>query len=318
MRRRAISDERGFTMIELLVGASLAIAIFVLIGTALTQYQANAQKTTRKNDSQDAARTAVDRIVRELRDAASTRSAPTVIEGAGPYDLTFQMVDGTAPDGTSANKGNIARLRYCLPADPAPGNKANQVLIAQKQTWTTATVPANPWAASGGSFPACPFTPGSVPAGVSITTTMLVQDVTNRYAGANRPAFTFDSTIPSAITAVGVDLFIDVNTTAQPAESELSSSAFLRNQNQPPLATFTSSATGAGRVLLNGGGSTDPDNQSLTYAWFVVSGGVSTPIGSGGLLDWAPTGGPGTYTVRLDVTDSGGQKGSYEQQVTVS
>ncbi len=75
-RRSSIRDERGFTMVELLVGASLAIAVFVLIGTALTQYQANAQRTTRKNDSQDAARTAIDRIVRELRDGGEHANGP--------------------------------------------------------------------------------------------------------------------------------------------------------------------------------------------------------------------------------------------------
>jgi hypothetical protein len=301
-------------MIELLVGASLAIAIFVLIGTALTQYQANAQKTTRKNDSQDAARTAIDRIVQELRDGTSTRTSPTLIEGAGPYDLTFQTVDGTAPAGTSANKGAITRVRYCLPPDPAPGSKATEILVAQKQTWTTATPPANPWAESGGNFPACPFTPASLPAGSAITTTTLVQDVTNRYAGASRPAFTYDNTTLGAITSVGISLFIDVNTVAQPGESQLSSSAFLRNQNQAPLASFTSSPTGAGRVLLNGGGSSDPDNQAMTFAWFRVDTGAQ--IGTGALLDWAP--GAGTYQVRLEVTDAGGQTGSFVGTVTVS
>ncbi len=132
--------------------------------------------------------------------------------------------------------------------------------------------------------------------------------MTNRYAGAARPAFTYDSTTLSAITAVGIDLFVDVNTTAQPGESELKGSAFLRNQNQAPVASFTSSPTGAGHVLLNGGGSSDPDNQSMTYAWFRTDTGAQ--IGTGGLLDWAP--GAGTYTVRLEVTDSGGQIGSID------
>ena len=111
-----------------------------------------------------------------------------------------------------------------------------------------------------------------------------------------------------------MNLFIDVNTAMPPVESALSSSAFLRNQNQPPVASFTFSATGGGHLLLNGGASSDPDNQSLTYAWFNASTGSS--IGSGGLLDWAP--GPGTYSVRLEVTDSGGLVGSETQTVVVS
>ena len=171
MRRRArIGDERGFSLVELLVGMTLAIALLALVSTVLVAYQADAKRSTRRNDSQDQARTAIDRIVRELRDVASSRTSPTLIEGAGAFDLTFQTVDSAVPAGTSSNKLGITRLRYCLPADPAPGAKAKQVLVAQKETWTTAAAPANPWAASGGVFPACPFTPGSLPAGASIST----------------------------------------------------------------------------------------------------------------------------------------------------
>ncbi len=314
--RATIGDERGVTLVELLVGMTMAIAVFGLVGAALVAYQADAQRSTRKNDSQDQARTTIDRIVRELRDVASTRTSPTLIEGAGPFDLTFQTVDSTAPAGGSANKSAITRMRYCLPSDPAPGSKSTEVLIAQKETWTTASTPANPWAASGGVFPACPFTPASLPAGASISTSTLVSDVTNRYAGATRAAFTYDNPSLDSITAVGVDLFIDVNTAMPPPESELSSSAFLRNQNQSPVASFTFTTPGGGHAILNGGGSSDPDNQTLTYAWFKVVGGADTAIGASGLLDWAP--GPGTYTVRLEVTDTGGLTGSLTQTVVIS
>jgi prepilin-type N-terminal cleavage/methylation domain-containing protein len=304
-------SERGFTMIELLVAVTLSLVVFGLVGTTLVAYQNDAQRSTRQNDSQDRARLAIDRIVSELRDAASSRAIPSLVEAAGPYDLVFQTI-GSPPAGGSQNPTGLIRMRYCIPPDPAPGTAAREALFMQTQSWSGSSAPANPWA---GGATACPSS-GPPPTGSSISTTKLAAGVMNRFEGRDRPAFSYDSADLSQITTIGFDLFIDVDPDQAPDETELRSAAFLRNQNQAPVASFTATATGGGHVLLNGGGSSDPDNQQLTYEWFRMVGATPTPIGATGLLDWAP--GAGSYEVRLTVTDSGGLATSVTETVEVS
>jgi prepilin-type N-terminal cleavage/methylation domain-containing protein len=302
----------GFTLTELLIAMAIGIVVFGTAGTTLVAYQNDAARSTRAIDSQEGARVAVDRIVHELRNVASSRTNPTLVEVAGPYNLVFQTI--APPPGGSANPVGVSRVRYCIPPNPAPGTPAQAALFAQRETWTTSTVPPNPWTSTS----ACPAQPGSVPPGATVSTTKLTTSVTNRYAGADRAAFTYDNGSLPAITTIGVNLFVDVSPTQAPAETELSSAAFLRNQNQAPVAAFTNTATGAGHVLLNGGGSSDPDNQPLTFKWSQVTGGVDVTIGSTGLLDWVPSTGPGQYTIKLQVTDSGGLIGTEVHTVTVS
>jgi prepilin-type N-terminal cleavage/methylation domain-containing protein len=316
MQRQAdiLRAEHGFSLVELLIGMTLGVIVLVAILTVLINYQQDAGRTHRQLDAQANARVAVDRIVRELRSVASSRTNPTLIESASPYDLTFQTV-GTA---SGSNTAGIKRVRYCVPADPVPGGSANQVLTVQTETWNTSTVPANPWAPTSGVYPSCPSTPGSLPGGAAISTNQIASNVMNRRAGADRPAFTFTYGTAgdlATITNVGVELFIDIDPTRSPEETSLRSAAFLRNQNQPPVASFTATATGGGHLLLNGGGSSDGDGSTLTYAWTNVTGGANTALADTGFYDWSP--GAGTYSVKLTVTDPGGLSATQTQTVVV-
>jgi type II secretory pathway pseudopilin PulG len=308
-----LTDSRGFTLVEILVGIALSVGVFTVITTVLINFQQDTQRTSMQSEAQDRARVAIDQIVRQLRNIASVRTAPTLIESAGPYDLTFQTV-GTA---SGSNTAGITRVRYCLPADPSPGNAANRVLTVQTEAWNTSTVPANPWGPTGGVYPACPYTP-TAPAGASFSANRIADKVVNRYAGADRPMFTYTYATPgniATISAVGVNLFVDIDTARPPLESQVRSSAFLRNQSQAPVAAFTATATGGGHVLLNGGGSSDADGSTVTYTWTNVTGGANTQIATTGFYDWRP--GAGTYSVKLTVTDPGGLASSSTQVVTV-
>ena len=311
MMAAARDRDDGFTLVELLVAMAMAIVVFGTLGTSLVAYQNDAARSTRGIDSQEGARVAVDRIVHDLRNVAGSRTNPTLVEVAQPYNLVFQTI-APPPDGSDNGVG-VSRVRYCIPPNPAPGAAAQAALFAQRETWTTSTVPPNPWPGST----ACPAEPGSVPPGATVSTAKLTENVTNRYAGDDRAAFSYDSDSLSEITKIGVSLFVDVSPTLPPAETQLSSAAFLRNQNQVPVAAFTDTATGAGHVLLNAGGSSDPDNQVITFRWLLVTGTEETDIGSTGLLDWVPADGPGEYTIKLQVTDSGGLIGTEVHTVTV-
>ena len=81
----------------------------------------------------------------------------------------------------------------------------------------------------------------------------------------------------------------------------MDTSVFLRNKNRAPTGSFTVSTQGNKQVLLNGGGSTDPDGQSLIYTWKVD--GVALSSTSPIVLHTVAT--AGSHTFGLKVTDPG-------------
>jgi prepilin-type N-terminal cleavage/methylation domain-containing protein len=309
---RLVARQDGFTLIELLVAMLVSMVLFSATMYVLEGFLRSTQRNTTRNDAQDQVRLAVDRIVRQLRNISSPQAGPALFERATPYDIVFQTV-GT-PNG--ANVAGIQRVRYCIPPDTAQGSPASEVMFSQTQTWSTAATPANPWPEASATI-ACPDT--STPTSVRVASA-----VTNRFQGADRPAFTYNGAPApsdlSTITSVQLDLFINTNTTLAAAESEVRSTVFARNQNRPPSASFSYTAAGNGTVLLNGGSSYDPDGQDLTYTWACTSSSCpssSTLAAAGtGLVQWNP--GAGTYTVTLTVKDPSGLPSTATQTVVVT
>jgi glucose/arabinose dehydrogenase len=85
--------------------------------------------------------------------------------------------------------------------------------------------------------------------------------------------------------------------------------AFTGNVNRPPLAAATSDVTaGLAPLTVNfsGAGSTDPDNNPLTYSW---NFGDNTTAGTGVTVQHTYTTN-GTYNAVLTVTDTGGLSNS--------
>jgi PKD repeat protein len=79
--------------------------------------------------------------------------------------------------------------------------------------------------------------------------------------------------------------------------------------NAPPYASFTVTCTGL-TCTFDGGGSTDPEGSSLTYAWDFGDGGSA----SGQTASHA-YGRPGSYTVALTVTDNRGASSSASKAI---
>lgn len=264
------SSEEGFTLVEVLIAAVLMIVVLGATLTALTSFQKNTATNQRQNDGQDQARSTLDLMARDLRNLASPRlERPEAIDRNLPLDLIVQS-EGRGTGG-SLNARNTMRVRFCL----APDRK----LYRMTQTWTTAVVPNAPAAT------VCPGTGWT-------TSTVVAENVVN----GTRPIFTYNAVGLQDITEVSATLFVDVNPGSPPAETQLETSVYLRNQNRAPTALFSVEVVNTS-ILLNASESTDPEEKAMIYSWKIDN----VDAGSGILLTKPVT--AGNHTVRLDVSD---------------
>jgi type II secretory pathway pseudopilin PulG len=301
---RRLRAQGGYSLPELLVAMSLMIVVLGATLAPFEYFQRGARRNGDQNQAEDTARLTMGNLVREGRNVAGQSQ---FVEKATATDLVFQTVDGsTSPAGTNA--ANIERLRYCL-------NTTTNVLWRQSQTWTTNAPPALP------STSSCPDS--GWPA-----QRQAASNVVNYRGGATRPVFTYcnsDNTTCSSspssltdITFIRLTPFVDVNgATSAPAESELTSSVYLRNQNKPPTASFTASAIGDANVQLNGSNSSDPEGGTLSYKWLDGSTFAgATQIGTGQSCTCTALG-TGSRTIWLQVTDPTGLTATASQAVTL-
>lgn len=297
MRRLHWRSERGsLSLTELLV----AMAIFaVVLGATLSIFETflkNNRAANDRNDAQEIARSALDRLSRDLRNLASpTPALPDAFDRAQATDVIFKTVDTNGPNA-GQNVVNVERVRYCLDTSTA----SNAKLWTQVQQWTSATAPAMPIATNDTACPGTQWTTSA--ANETRSQRVIAEHLTNYYNGQTRPVFTYNSGTLTDITTIHADLDIDMDATRGPKETTLSSGVFLRNQNRRPAASFTYSG-GGGTIVLNGSGSSDPEGQPLDYNWF----DGATQVGSGVTFTYSVTPGS-THTIKLQVLDPAGLK----------
>ncbi len=244
---RRLRDQRGFTAAEVLIVSSLFLVVLTATLESTSVFNRLNYQNQRNNDQVDRARRGVDRTVRQLRNLARRIDAP-VISRAAANDFIFQTSD---PERTW--------VRYCLQTR----TDGRVWLWGLSTPGTVSTTMSGP----------CP---GSGWAGSAV----VAKNVTNYASGRSFPLFSY-SCVKGApagcpatpadfgrIRSVTMDLLIDDNLRVNPPETRVSSAVFLRNQNDPPTATFTSRPTGNRSVILNGSASIDPEGRNLRFMWF--------------------------------------------------
>jgi prepilin-type N-terminal cleavage/methylation domain-containing protein len=265
----SLRSERGFTLIELMLVMSLALVILGATLTSFTAFERRTKQTNILNDSAQVARSSMDHAARQLRNLANQDPSQqtTTIARALPFDLVFQTSDPSRK-----------WVRYCLDTTGAGGVPASP---PRGRLWESQTATgAAPTAAMLGDCP-----------GTGWVLTRLAADHLMNRNGPDRPVFTYACGPAAApgcptlvsnvdyprIRNVNAQLVVDPNPTSAPPELRVVSSIFLRNQNEKPIAAFTSSpvAGQARTVILNASSSTDPEGRTLAYDWFLGNGAIS-------------------------------------------
>ncbi len=316
-----VRDESGFTLIEMLVTMTIAIVVLGAVLFVFEVFQSNARFVLLRNENQDTARTTLDRLARQLRNVVarttSEGTVPGALEQAAQYEITFETVD-TTKSSSGSNKLDAMRVRYCL----NDSNPEDEILWEQVRRWETEEAPPLPTSEEPKKESTCPDRANE---GTSKpdwnTTAQVVQNVTNRNGGQERPLFTYSATETPEILAVNTDMFVNVNPKqTRPGETELTSGVSLRNANRRPVAEFTAilentAKVGERYVNLNASASYDPDGLSLTYKWWHGTEELSTTSQQFVTKEAFKT--ETTQKFKLEVTNPGGLSESIEKEVPI-
>lgn len=225
--KRRLRHEAGFTMIELMVTMVLGLLIAFAVLTTFENFTSNASRQTRVTDANNQVRNIMDRVVSDLRQAAT-------VEVADPNDLVYTVADSPS---------QVRRERICL-------DSSGYVWRASVRT---AAPPVTPISAGT----ACP-TSGT--GAVHITNLLSRNSVSN-------PIFRYDTATATNVRTVGMTFTLDAGNTGHNDTSTLRASAFRRAKAERAPTTSDSDITttcgSAGPLLTL---SASLGSASVTYA----------------------------------------------------
>jgi Tfp pilus assembly protein PilW len=289
-----LREQRGTSLIELLTAIVMGLVVLGAGVTAFASYLGQSTTVDRRNDAQDAARSAIDHLVIQLRSATSSGPGGNKpIESVSATDLVFLAPSATA--SLSANPLALQHIRYCLNSSVP----TNQVLWRQTAPYNAGPNANPPLHAS------CPTGAWSVQAPIA-------GHLVNTQTETPLFGWTLDSS--SNVTDVAVTASVDVDPSTPPPATALRSSVTIRNLNHAPTALVSCQAGSNGHALCDASASFDSDGQTLQYSWAVD--GV-TVAETSAQLDKSSLAAASTHAFQVTVTDSGGLSGTASQQVTM-
>lgn len=293
---RLVRDERGVTLTELVAAMGVAVVLFGAAVTTFVTFLSTSSKADQETQAQDAARSTVERLTSQLRNAATTGATGTQpIQSVSDFDLVF-LAPANGITASATNPRGLAYHRYCL------GNASNkdEVLWHQTAAYHSTTQPTAP------STFKCPD--------VAWPNKMrLVEHLTNRSAPAV-PLFV-PTTVSGEVTRVAINARVDWNADVRPQATELRSEASFRNLNRGPTASMTCQGLANGHAICDASASSDPDGHALSFAWKLNG---STLTGEKTYrLDYSPLSKGAQPTITVTVTDSGGSTATTSKTVTI-
>jgi hypothetical protein len=257
------------------------------------------------------------------------------LDGSGSSDadgdaLGFTWAILSRPDGSTAQLSDVNALSPSFTAD-RPGVYVVQLVV---NDGILTSDPANMTVTAENQVPVAGDDTATTTAGTPVTIAVLandsdadaadrlqVQSVTQPASGT--VTFTASNVqYTPASGFVGTATFAyTITDGADTATANVSVTVNAPTANRPPVANAGPDQTvpGGSDVLLDGSQSSDPDGDSLTYAWVMQS----IPDGSAAALSGADTAAPrftadrrGQYTVSLTVADGQGASATDTMQVT--
>lgn len=259
---RNLRDERGTTLVELLIVCMLSVVLMLATLLAFDTFGRNATRNEKLTNAEDSLRQRVDEMSAEIRNAQVTATGLDPLLRADPNDLIARNID---------NAGTATLIRYCL--EPA-------ARTLWRETAPDGTSPGSTCPSTSASW-----TRGKVAGGTIANS-------------AGDPIFTPNTTTLSAVRSVEIAPRLDTGTGAM--TTPLRTAVSLRSASGRSLSLDASAIRATcqpdGSALLELTVGTDPNGSPLS-ATAATAGSVS--VGSFNLSQAATVGASvqGTLTI---------------------
>jgi Tfp pilus assembly protein PilW len=304
--RARLRSESGWTLIELMFAILVSTLVLGTATNLLSSVASLNGTTTREVQAQDKARTAIDTLASQLRNAVGPPGKPPIYYPAagssgGSTEVVFYKPSSSA--STTNNPRQLVWARYCLDYS----TPSNETLWAQTAAYDSTQ-------AGPPSTTACPSVAWA-------TQQPVATNVVNRNATPVTVLFTQNTDSAGAIHDIQVRLLVQGDSSRKP--TAITSSVDFRNAKTAPSAVVSCQAQN-GHAVCDASKSADPDGEALSYKWKYL---CCSPSYAGGDPTWEtgqtsylfdkPLASGSTYAIWVEVTDASGLSTDASQAIAI-